>query len=59
MAGNKERINLREHSKEESTGPHGGFNAGDIQAGEKMERQCDEEESVEIRSEVITSPVTD
>lgn len=58
MAGNEERIHLKESSKEESTGPPGRFSAVDIQAGEKTEVQCDEE-SAETKSEFITSPVTE
>lgn len=58
MAGNEERINLKDSPKEESTGPHGGFSVVALQAGEKKEGQYDEE-SAETRSEFITSPVTE
>lgn len=37
MAGNEEKINLRDNSKGESTGLPGRFNVGDLQAGEKTE----------------------
>lgn len=55
MQGMKKRINLRENSKEESTGPRGRFNVGDIQAGEKIKVLRDAEESTETRSESIAS----
>lgn len=37
MAGNEETTNLRQNSKEESTGPHGQFNVGDTLTREKIE----------------------